>query len=879
MAKLKEFARFIVVMAFVLSLITVPSATVLADCNEGIDGTFDILILRDGGWQSQGELSFRDYETLQLPLENDAGQLRLRLVQQGHDAAFVDYVAIQKDDTTYPPVLATNVDSGNDVLCKVLSPEYDVCDAWESILEVFWDNVPENSTFVMRAMEEDLGEGHGAPLYHPCIKLGYTLSHTLVNDGGITVDGLLEESTEPDFSVFWTPSSPHPDGYTYGWLCCDNGYLYAAVEVTADNTPDEEDWGAIYVIVNGELKEFRVSGDETKWGISGFEYTSSVLYKHRIYEFQIPFSEINASIGSEVQYGFGCYGTVTQYEEVWVDNDYCEGCGNDGHTWGYDAFDKINDGVAAVASGGTVHVYPGTYAEPPTVINKSLTLESVSGDWHDTVIDNLIDAEIVIMDPSGPFSGNATISGFTINGGTQGIYIQGMTDTGIVTINNCFIHDNGTGIYGAGTLNGDIFIDDCIITQNGVTSDGICLYDVVGTVEITDSIIGAYWDAETSTSYAGNSGYGICVGRVAENGVVNIDGNKIAENGWDGIEFGAGLAVEGDVTINNNIIGAWTQNDGVSNHRYTGNGHKGINVSYMVASTGSVDITNNKIAENSGIVTNRTGVYINSTSGDTTISGNYVGSWEETILGTPVTYNGNAGPGIMIEHIPDGSLLIEKNNVTGNTEHGIYVADTGEESGAVTIDGNTVGNNNSDGIYLNYADGTYVIDNEIYSNSNAGIYLYHSSNCEIYCNDIYENGNVIPPTGIHLYAGSCNNIINYNNIYDNIGAGVYSEDTGCTNDATNNWWGCPNGPGDIDCDGVFGAGEGYVESDTWLEEECTDCPFIEEPTPTPTPPPGGEAVGGDVYPMNKLILMIPWIALTMVIVAGGILLVRIKTHR
>jgi hypothetical protein len=278
------------------------------------DGSFDVLILENGDWRCKGEFSFRDYETRQLALENEAGQLKLRLVQHGHDAAFIDYIALQKDAETCLPISAVNIDNSADVLGKVVSPEYDVCDAWNSTLEIIWDNVPENTTLVMRAMEEDLGENHGGPLYYPYIPCGYTLGHILVNDGGITVDGLLEEPTGPDFSAFWMPSSPHPDGYTYGWLHSDGEYLYAAVEVTADNTPDEEDWGAIYVVVNGELEEFRVSGNAIKWGALGFQYTSSVPYEHRIYEFAIPLSEINASIGDNLQYGFGAYGTVAGYQ-------------------------------------------------------------------------------------------------------------------------------------------------------------------------------------------------------------------------------------------------------------------------------------------------------------------------------------------------------------------------------------------------------------------------------------------------------------------------------------------------------------------------------------------------------------------------------------
>jgi len=34
--------------------------------------------------------------------------------------------------------------------------------------------------------------------------------------------------------------------------------------------------------------------------------------------------------------------------EVWVDDDYCDICGNDGHTWGVDAFDNIQAFISVV---------------------------------------------------------------------------------------------------------------------------------------------------------------------------------------------------------------------------------------------------------------------------------------------------------------------------------------------------------------------------------------------------------------------------------------------------------------------------------------------------------------------------------------------------
>ena len=58
--------------------------------------------------------------------------------------------------------------------------------------------------------------------------------------------------------------------------------------------------------------------------------------------------------------------------EVWVDDDYYDGGTNDGHTWGYDAFNTIQGGIDAV-SGSIVHVAAGTYNEN-VVVNKEVIL-------------------------------------------------------------------------------------------------------------------------------------------------------------------------------------------------------------------------------------------------------------------------------------------------------------------------------------------------------------------------------------------------------------------------------------------------------------------------------------------------------------------------
>jgi PKD repeat protein/nitrous oxidase accessory protein NosD len=55
-------------------------------------------------------------------------------------------------------------------------------------------------------------------------------------------------------------------------------------------------------------------------------------------------------------------GTMATADTFYVDDDYCADCGNDGHTWGVDAFNNIQEAVnKADNAGDTVVVEPGVY--------------------------------------------------------------------------------------------------------------------------------------------------------------------------------------------------------------------------------------------------------------------------------------------------------------------------------------------------------------------------------------------------------------------------------------------------------------------------------------------------------------------------------------
>jgi hypothetical protein len=64
---------------------------------------------------------------------------------------------------------------------------------------------------------------------------------------------------------------------------------------------------------------------------------------------------------------------------LYVDDDYCNGCANDGHTWGVDAFGTIQSAISAAASDDTISVNPGVYASF-SVSKSNLTISGVDPD-------------------------------------------------------------------------------------------------------------------------------------------------------------------------------------------------------------------------------------------------------------------------------------------------------------------------------------------------------------------------------------------------------------------------------------------------------------------------------------------------------------------
>lgn len=174
----------------------------------------------------------------------------------------------------------------------------------------------------------------------------------------------------------------------------------------------------------GEAGAWRAfsNASNTVFSISGFDFSSVYIF--------MGLGNGNTSSAQDLTWGkIEVTGTPTAPPAtVWVSTSYYAGGANDGHVWGYDAFDAVQDGVDAVAAGGTVNVAAGTYAGN-NIIDKSLT---IIGDPGDGTPGPGVNAPVID-------GGSAPGDAFKINNGVTNVTIKGFE------IRNFTSNANGIG--------------------------------------------------------------------------------------------------------------------------------------------------------------------------------------------------------------------------------------------------------------------------------------------------------------------------------------------------------------------------------------------------------------------------------------------------
>ena len=269
-------------------------------------------------WMERGILHFdSNYKTKELDLtkyfKNKHNPYRVRISQQGMDAAHIDYMALSINGKHYVPTEAVNISKGEDILPKVDHKDNQVADVHNSTIDFVWEGIPRGGriSLIINAREEDLGKRKALPFRYP--KDRY-YSVTLQQNGSIKVDGHITDEDhlpQPLFREYSRPTTGHPDGFTYGYVKSDGKYLYGILDFTVDNTLDDgKDWASLEILTRGGAKTFVVNDSQQEYGKTSFTYTDKVNYQHNVYEFMIPLGEIGVSEGDTVQIAFNAYGTA-----------------------------------------------------------------------------------------------------------------------------------------------------------------------------------------------------------------------------------------------------------------------------------------------------------------------------------------------------------------------------------------------------------------------------------------------------------------------------------------------------------------------------------------------------------------------------------------
>ena len=257
---------------------------------------------------------------------------------------------------------------------------------------------------------------------------------------------------------------------------------------------------------------------------------------------------------------------------VYVDDDYDESTPG----WGYDHFDKIQEGIDAVMQYGMVQVYNGIYLEN-IVINKTIELAGednintiINGNGYDNVLTIQVDyvniSEFSIVG-GGSYSGiylqssnNAHLTNIIVTNNQNGILLDSSSNNEIFDINASYNDDDGIDVWHNSDYN--------IITYNEFMENGASVFingSIHNTVDhnlVMDSTafgIQTYNYAEYNTIsnntiirtrddlYGAIAGDAICLFDNSYNNI--IENNNVSEN-----KRGITLRNSEENTVRNNNI-------------------------------------------------------------------------------------------------------------------------------------------------------------------------------------------------------------------------------------------------------------------------------------------------------------------------------------
>lgn len=522
----------------------------------------------------------------------------------------------------------------------------------------------------------------------------------------------LKELTDPDGTP--TESLFVNDGLS--GTIASKGFLV----FTGTNLNNTGDWIGLYNN-NGEGP---VLADQVSFGNVASPYNQNVVNN----------PSANQSTGRIIDGGsnWTTFATPTQgvsngatLNTLYVDLNWNSPSNDGGHTWGFDAFATIADAINFAPAGSTINVAAGTYEESITIA-KSLTLSGAGSGT--TTIDGC--GDVITITASSVSVKGFTLTNSSCSGSGSIVYIGSSIQS--INIEGNIIQDGENGIYTNGSTNTTIQNNEIRNNTYGVYVTGDVSGSQIKSNNIHDNGQGISADGASFSelSISGNQittssdGYGIYFNAISES-VLTISQNQITGGNDSGIYLsGGGAQISGStVTISQNTVSS--------------NSNHGIYADVIVNST--LNVTNNTVETNDG-----NGIYLCAAG----------------------QCNNNS------------ILRIKGNSISGNSNSGLSLyeiyASTVTIGGEAQEDRNTITNNGSSGIYIQYIgtpqdpSNVAILNNTISSNSEWGIYL----------------GNFDSTSAVSA---------NQNNILGN-DVGVQNNDLQDFFDATLNFWGDASGP-------------------------------------------------------------------------------------
>ena len=529
-----------------------------------------------------------------------------------------------------------------------------------------------------------------------------TDSATNIPISGIPINAEIYDSDDDDLWVeIWS-------NYTGEWIeyasydvfmQSERSILYNASSLILVDFDGDGEWKILDAVWILGREGWGQSGD---WG---FMYNISVtndwgMTKYgRTYYWSVNVTD-NSTWTNETYH----FSTKTVVVDVaYVDDDFNESTPG----WGYDHFDKIQDGIDSVNESGTVYVYNGTYYEN-LVVNKSITL--IGEDKNTTIIDGTGTGDVLHLSAN-----NISIKWFTIkNGGNwtrdAGIDIRSNS----VLIKSNILIDNRVGIY-LDNAEYNVIMDNIIVNSseygyysghgiwlshssnnNTVTNNTISNGDYHGiaiaysrdnnisqnTIMNNEEGINLYEAANNILYLNDITNHSRCAIRIIYSGNDSIIGNNIVDNGDYGIE----ILGSNRTTIYGNII--------------LNNNYQGINIEYSfdiyVIKNTIIDCYRGIHVDDSSNLTINKNYIKNCTSNGISIYGSMWNGIGHVISENTMTYNGDEGlmlacdtphniisgntfisnhPGITIGRDTYDNIIFE-NNLIDNYDYGILILPT-----------------------------------------------------------------------------------------------------------------------------------------------------------------------------------------------------------